>query len=111
VFSPALYRATFLTLMARNPNMFDLLVSTKDERDLLEMVVKSRYLEGRLIRDLALPTDSLILSVVRDGEMIIPHGNTRLEYDDQVSILIDKAHIQMLIHMFSPNDKLRNEII
>ncbi len=101
VFSPALYRATFLTLMARNPNMFDLLVSTKDERDLLELVVHNSDLDGRLIRNLELPEDSLVLSVVRDGDMIIPHGNTRLEYDDQVSILIDKAHIQMVIHMFA----------
>ena len=111
VFSPALYRTTLLSLMARNPNMFDLLVSTKDERDLLELAVHSEKMAGKLIRKLDLPQNSLVLSVVRDGDMIIPHGNTRLEMDDQVSILIESTDTELIIQMFAPEYHVRNEII
>ena len=100
VFSPALYRSTLITLMARNPSMFSLLSSTSDERDLLELTVRNSVLAGQKIRDVILPGDSLMLSIKRDNEILIPHGSTRLELDDQVSILVHKTYSYKIMDLF-----------
>lgn len=100
VFSPALYRSTLITLMARNPSMFSLLSSTSDERDLLELTVRNSALAGQKIRDVILPGDSLILSIKRDNEILIPHGSTRFELNDQVSILVNNTFTYKVMDLF-----------
>lgn len=100
VFSPALYRSTLITLMARNPSMFSLLSSTSDERDLLELTVRNSTIAGQKIRDVILPGDSLILSIKRDNEILIPHGSTRLEFNDQVSILVNNTFSYKVMDLF-----------
>jgi Trk K+ transport system NAD-binding subunit len=45
--------------------------------------------EGRLISELDLPEGSLIVSVRRANQLIIPHGYTRLRAKDQLTILAD----------------------
>ncbi len=39
---------------------------------------------GKVIRDLDLPGDAVIVSVIRDGKLIIPRGDTRLEAGDEI---------------------------
>jgi Kef-type K+ transport system membrane component KefB/Trk K+ transport system NAD-binding subunit len=100
VYSPAIYRSTMITLMARNPSMIDLLSSPADERNLLEVEVRNRTLQDRRIRDLALPGDSLLISIKRGEEIIIPHGSTHLEMGDSISILADQSTIQDIMRLF-----------
>jgi Kef-type K+ transport system membrane component KefB len=100
VFSPAIYRTTLITLMARNPSMFNLLSSTTDERALMELPVRNSSIAGLRIRDLILPGDSLILSIKRDDEILIPHGSTVLEMDDQVTIVVDDKNSHKVLDMF-----------
>ncbi len=52
-------------------------------------LVEVRLLEtspcaGKVIRDLDLPSDAVIVSVIRDGKLIIPRGDTRLEAGDEI---------------------------
>ncbi len=100
VFSPAIYRTTLITLMARNPSMFNLLSSTTDERALMELPVRNSSIAGLRIRDLILPGDSLILSIKRDDEILIPHGSTVVEMDDQVTIVVDEKNSHKVLDMF-----------
>ena len=44
---------------------------------------------GRLISEIKLPEGSLIVSVHRGNKLIIPHGYTRLQAKDQLTILTD----------------------
>ncbi len=39
---------------------------------------------GRPIRDLQLPADTVIISVIRSGKLVIPRGDTMLEAQDEV---------------------------
>jgi trk system potassium uptake protein TrkA len=39
---------------------------------------------GKAIRDLALPADTVIVSVIRNGKLLIPRGDTRLEAGDDI---------------------------
>lgn len=100
VFSPALYRSSMITLMARNPSIFNLLSSTSDDRDLMELTLRNSILAGQRIRDLILPGDSLILSIKRYNEILIPHGSTRLELNDQVSILVNTRDTHKVMDLF-----------
>jgi trk system potassium uptake protein TrkA len=40
--------------------------------------------QGRVIRELDLPPDTVIVSVIRDGKLVIPRGDTRLETGDEI---------------------------
>ncbi len=102
VFSPALYRSSTITLMARNPSIFNLLSSTSDDQKLMELSVRNQSLSGKRLRDLILPSDSLILSIKRDNDILIPHGNSRLEMNDQVSVLAHSDDFYKIMEMFQP---------
>ena len=86
-FSPALERATMLSMMARNPDVLDLLTTTSDRRASQEVTVRSRKAAGRRLRDLHLPGDLLVLAVRRNQQLLIPHGDTAFEFGDRVSLL------------------------
>jgi trk system potassium uptake protein TrkA len=40
--------------------------------------------QGKAIRDLDLPPDTVIVSVIRGGKLVIPRGDTRLEAGDEI---------------------------
>jgi len=42
---------------------------------------------GKTLQELHLPETFLITHLNRDGETILPHGNTRLEAGDRVTVL------------------------
>ncbi|MER2600473.1 MAG: cation:proton antiporter [Caldilineales bacterium] len=83
----AMHRATMLAMMARNPDTYTLLTSTNDQREISEVRLRNRSLEGMQLRDLHLPGDTLVLSIRRRSQLLIPHGNTALEFNDRLSLL------------------------
>lgn len=50
-------------------------------------VIKRSPLAGKRIRDVDLPTDSIIVSIVRDGAPIIPRGDVSLEPGDRIVLI------------------------
>jgi len=86
-FAPAMFRATLLALMARNPQMVSLLTSTTDGRDIREVSMQNPVLAGKALGELVLPGDSLILAISRSGEVLIPHGGVRVTIGDKLIIL------------------------
>src|SRR5919202_1240414 len=51
---------------------------------------KASPLAGHVLREVGLPRETLIVSIIREGEPIFPHGNTRLEAGDVVMIMTNK---------------------
>jgi len=86
IFTPGLYRAPLVALMARNPSLFNLLINTEDQRDLREVVVP-RSFAGKLLRELDWPGDVLVLAVQRGEDVVVPHGGTRLDPGDRLTVL------------------------
>lgn len=99
-FSPALERATMISMMARNPDILALLTTTSDDRDSQEIVVRNHRVVGKRLRELQLPGDLLILAVRRDGQLLIARGGTAFEYGDRVSILGDPEGIRIARELF-----------
>jgi Trk K+ transport system NAD-binding subunit len=86
-FSPGMYRAALMSMLVRNPDMFSLLTSTTDQQDVRELQLCNPALEGKRVRHLQLSGDLLIVSISRDGELLIPHGNMRVHLGDHMTVL------------------------
>jgi CPA2 family monovalent cation:H+ antiporter-2 len=85
--NPAMDRAAMLVLLARNPATYALLSRTDDDKEVYEVVLRNDTHVGRGLRDLRLPGDVLIVAIRRDGELLVPHGNTRLEMGDRLTLV------------------------
>jgi trk system potassium uptake protein TrkA len=49
-------------------------------------VLNPRFLDQPL-RQIEFPGDVLVLAVRRQGELVVPHGDTRLSAGDQITLL------------------------
>jgi len=87
--TPSLHRSSLLALMARNSAMFTLLTSTEDQRDLREFILFNSSLHGKRLMDLKIPANTLVLTVRRGDELIVPHGTTKLATGDHLTVLGD----------------------
>lgn len=62
-----------------------LLKLNRGEAALVEMhLPKTSPALGKAIRDLSLPADTVIVSIVREGKLVIPRGDTELHLEDEV---------------------------
>lgn len=92
-------RGKLLELLVRNPSLYELLTHTEDEKEITEISIDNPFYNNKKIRELELPGDVLILALHRNGDIIIPNGNTRLELGDRLTIAgslrsITTAHSQ-----------------
>ncbi len=71
-------------------------IEGKDSRDI---EVRDRRLHGQLLRNLRLPSDVLILSVKRKGQVLITHGYTRLRIGDILTVVGSKKSLDHMALM------------
>ena len=100
----AIDRAVFLALIARNPAMYSLLTRTDDNKELSEVSILNPDFHNKKLRNVVLPGDILILALRRNGELIVPHGDTEfligdyltiagsLEFFDETKNLLEQAY-------------------
>ncbi|PSR34971.1 MAG: hypothetical protein C7B46_03410 [Sulfobacillus benefaciens] len=55
----------------------------------------------RAVKNLALPSVALVVSVKRDGHLVVPHGNTIIQPGDQVTVFVSPS---------DQADKVRREL-
>jgi Trk K+ transport system NAD-binding subunit len=85
--TPSLHRSSLLALMARNSAIFSLMTATDDQRDMREFIVFNSSLHGKRLMDLRFPPEVLVLAIRRADELLIPHGTTKIETGDHLTIL------------------------
>ena len=51
---------------------------------------------GTAVRDMNLPSKSVLCAVIRNGELIIPKGNTVLNEGDEVLTLVHSSHLAQI---------------
>jgi trk system potassium uptake protein len=62
-----------------------LLKLNRGEAALVEMrLPEASPAVGKAIRDVQLPADTVIVSIIRDGKLVIPRGDTSLQTEDEV---------------------------
>jgi Kef-type K+ transport system membrane component KefB len=99
--NPATDRATLMALLARNPAAYNLLTRIDDDKEVVEVVVADGYCNGKRLEEVKLPGDLLVLALRRDGELLIPHGNTRLDCGDHLTLVGSLDAIETARHMFA----------
>ncbi|WP_287906893.1 monovalent cation:proton antiporter family protein [Chloroflexus sp.] len=87
IVDPATAMVNLLEQAVRAPQSLSLLLHTDPVYDVVQMTVTNRDVDGRLVRDLRLPADVLLLEISRDGQAIVPHGYTRLRWGDEITVV------------------------
>ena len=64
-------------------------------------VIKDAKVIGKALKDIKLPKSSLIVSLLRDDELIIPQGDTTLALGDEVIAICSSESQKKLIKIFS----------
>jgi Kef-type K+ transport system membrane component KefB/Trk K+ transport system NAD-binding subunit len=108
-FTPALFQPTLLALMASNPDLFTLLSSTREDQQARLLVLGNSELAGLRLQELRLGADLLVLSIRRRGDRLIPHGKTRLEIGDELTILGSREALQDLARQLESPDTLDSQ--
>jgi len=87
VVQPAMATAVALEGALRFPAAFDLIANKEDEAELGEATICDASLDGVSLRRLSVPGGALLIGIRRDGEVIVPHGDTRLRLNDVVMLV------------------------
>ena len=83
----ALDYASLLVMMALNPTAYDLLTRTDDQKEVYEIIVENEKCVGKPLSKLDLPGDILVLALMRNGELLVPHGDTVIEASDHLTLV------------------------
>jgi NhaP-type Na+/H+ or K+/H+ antiporter len=101
VMNPARSTAMILANLIRRPNFFRLLTDVDiDGNDVTEVVVQPNGASNRTLREIELPKDVLVLLVRRGSKRLIPHGNTRIEPGDIVTLVGSHRSAEQAAHLF-----------
>jgi CIC family chloride channel protein len=86
------YSHAYLDEQARLAHMDRAKLEHRTGGNVLEIRLKiSHRAVGQTVRDLDLPSRTLLVSIRRGGQMLIPRGDTRLEVGDVVVALVPEA--------------------
>ncbi|MEM9895490.1 MAG: cation:proton antiporter [Bacteroidota bacterium] len=85
IVDPSTAIVSLLDHFVRSPQAASLLLGMEKGQDTRDLELLNPDLHGITLRDLRLPADVIILSVVRGGQSIITHGYTRLRIRDTIT--------------------------
>lgn len=75
------------------------------QAEAIEMIVgHNSEVDGRALRDLDLPRESLICACVRHNEAYIPNGNTVLMANDRVILFVKSEYTKKAVSMFDARE-------
>ncbi len=89
-----------LDQFVRSPSAARLLMGLEQGRKIFEFELRNPDLKGVAIRDLHLSLDLHILSIRRNGELIISVGFTRLELGDWLTVVGSRASLEQMMRQF-----------
>ncbi len=69
------------------PTAFSLMVNKEDGVEVRDIRLFNHDLAGHPLRQIRLPGNALVIGVERGGEIIVPHGNTRLNQGDNLLLI------------------------
>jgi Trk K+ transport system NAD-binding subunit len=85
--NPATDQSVLLGLVVRNPTMYELLTRTDDSRDLCEIAIRNPAYLDKPLKEIDFPNDLLVVAVRKEGELIVPSGDTILKRGDHLTVL------------------------
>ncbi len=102
IIEPSTAIVSLLDHFVRSPNATSLLLGMDENQDTMDIEIKNRDYHGLRIRELRLPTDLIILSIKRRGQMLITHGYTRLRIGDVITLVGSKKSLEEIKIKLNP---------
>lgn len=87
IIEPATAMVSLLDHFVRSPNAASLLLGMDEGQDTMDIEIKNKDIHGLRIRELRLPTDIIILSIKRKGQLLMTHGYTQLRIGDEITLV------------------------
>jgi Kef-type K+ transport system membrane component KefB len=87
VVQPELATAMALEGAIRYPTAFEVLVHQTEDIEVSEITITNRRFAGAPLGNIRFPGDVLVLSLQRDGSIMIPHGDTVLQFHDRLGLI------------------------
>lgn len=87
IIEPATAMVSLLDHFVRSPNAASLLLGMDGDQDTMDVEITNNDIHGLRIRELRLPTDIIILSIKRSGQLLMTHGYTRLRLGDVITLV------------------------
>jgi len=103
----ALNQADILAhLVAEEMSLGDMMTLLKLKRGEYSLVEEKVYptadVCGKQLKDVGLPTECTIVAIIRNHQLIIPHGITTLEANDEILALVHGSRLSELAALLSP---------
>lgn len=87
VVQPAMAVALALEGALHFPAAFNVLMEKGDNVEVLDVPLQNPVCFGQTLRHLRLPGDALVLGIQRQGEVVVPHGDTVLRRNDLLMLV------------------------
>ncbi len=100
IIEPATAMVSLLDHFVRSPNAASLLLGMDEGQDTMDIEIKNKDIHGLRIRELRLPTDIIILSIKRKGQLLVTHGYTRLRIGDEITLVGNTKSLEDIIFKF-----------
>ncbi len=99
--SPRLITASYILSFIRKSKILNLTLIKEGEAEIVEVEVpENKVINNISLGKLKLPKDMLIATIIRDKEVIIPHGEDILLPKDKVIIITLKKNIKKIENIF-----------
>lgn len=100
IIEPATAMVSLLDHFVRSPNAASLLLGMDEGQDSMDLEIRNKDIHGMRLRDLRLPSDVLVLSVKRNGQLLVSHGYTRMRLSDTITLVGAKNSLEELKFKF-----------
>jgi CIC family chloride channel protein len=80
----------------------------EDEMEIIHLLVaENAACAGKTVREIAaeLPSESLLVSIKRNGRRMIPHGDTVISARDHVSIIQNQKNVEAIYNLFHKREE------
>lgn len=84
------------------PAAFDMLTNPTDGVEIREIELNNPRLHRRRLRHIHMPGDALVLGLRRDGEILVPHGDTELRQGDLLMLVGHQEALQYAMMRLNP---------
>lgn len=100
VVDPATAMVNLLDQFVRSPSAASLLLGMEQGREVIEFALRNADLHGIAIRDLSLPLDLHILTIRRQGQLVVTGGFTRLRVGDWLTVVGSRKSLEQMMLQF-----------
>lgn len=102
VVQPQLATALAMEGALHFPATFDMLANPAEGVTVREAILTNRLLDGRPLRRIRLPGEALILGLRRDGEVLVPRGDTVLRRGDVLMLVSTPEGLEEAMAWINP---------